>query len=148
MDHPDESAVPIPAYRVAVDGMSCQHCVNAVEKAVLAVAGVTSASVSLEAGYVEVEGGLPHEVVEAIKVAGYDGRPQAKVPASCSLEPPGDEDQSAPPAKPADMDHGYQIHVSDMTCAACVARVERAARSVPGVSSASVNLIENLARDV
>ena len=42
--------------------------------------------------------------------------------------------------------HSYQIQVKDMTCAACVARVERAACSVSGVSAASVNLVENLAQ--
>lgn len=34
---------------ITVEGMSCGHCKNAVEKAVSALAGVTSAQVNLEA---------------------------------------------------------------------------------------------------
>lgn len=33
-----------------------------------------------------------------------------------------------------------QYHISAMTCASCVARVERALRQVPGVTAAQVNL--------
>ena len=42
-------------------------------------------------------------------------------------------------ATPADP-NGIQLLVSGMTCASCVARVEKALLKVPGVSSASVNL--------
>ncbi|MCX7057288.1 MAG: heavy metal-associated domain-containing protein, partial [Proteobacteria bacterium] len=34
----------------------------------------------------------------------------------------------------------HRLEIGGMTCAACVARVERALRTVPGVVSASVNL--------
>ncbi len=78
--------------------------------------------------------------------AGYDARPQADVPDSCPVEIPTGPEDLTPAPKAVDSDHHYQIHISDMTCAACVARVERAARSVSGVSSASVNLIEKLAQ--
>ena len=43
-------------------------------------------------------------------------------------------------ATPADP-NGIQLLVSGMTCASCVARVEKALLKVPGVSSASVNLV-------
>ncbi|WP_322114252.1 heavy metal translocating P-type ATPase [Aquabacterium sp. A7-Y] len=36
--------------------------------------------------------------------------------------------------------HGVRLQVAGMTCASCVARVEKALLKVPGVSSASVNL--------
>lgn len=126
--------------------MSCQHCVGAVEKAVLDVAGVSSASVSLEEGFVRVEGGLPHAVIEAINAAGYDARPQADVQDSCPVVIPKSQEDAAQAPTAGDGGGHYQIHINDMTCAACVARVERAARSVTGVSRASVNLIENLAQ--
>ena len=58
---------------IKVSGMSCQHCVAAVDKAVRAVAGVTGALVDLQAGAVKVTGTLyRQEVVEAIKAAGYE----------------------------------------------------------------------------
>jgi Cu+-exporting ATPase len=143
MNPSDNSAAsPVGSYRISVYGMSCQHCVNAVEKAVLAVAGVKSAEVRLEAGYVVVEGGNTAVVVEAIKVAGYEPSLPDGLPAGASQG----QEQSTPAPAAVAADCEYQIHVSDMTCAACVARVERAARSVPGVSVASVNLIENLAQ--
>lgn len=37
-------------------------------------------------------------------------------------------------------DNNIQLQVEGMTCASCVARVEKSLRNVPGVSSASVNL--------
>jgi copper chaperone len=58
---------------IKVGGMSCQHCVAAVDRAVRAVPGVTGASVDLQAGLVTVEGAFDRaQVVEAIKKAGYE----------------------------------------------------------------------------
>ena len=39
-----------------VDGMTCQHCVKRVQKALSGVSGVESAEVSLEKGQAEVKG--------------------------------------------------------------------------------------------
>ena len=36
-----------------------------------------------------------------------------------------------------------QYHVTGMTCAACSARVEKAVKTVPGVTSVSVSLLTN-----
>ena len=44
-----------------------------------------------------------------------------------------------------DADEVSTLHVSGMSCASCVAKVEEAARSVPGVRSASVNLLAETA---
>jgi Cu+-exporting ATPase len=43
---------------------------------------------------------------------------------------------------------GYQLTVEDMTCASCVAAVERTIRSVDGVEAAAVNLVEKRAQVV
>jgi copper chaperone CopZ len=59
--------------QVKVSGMSCQHCVAAVDKAVRAVPGVTDAAVDLAGGTVRVSGTVDRQqVVEAIKAAGYE----------------------------------------------------------------------------
>ncbi len=58
---------------IKVGGMSCQHCVNAVDKAVRAVAGVTDAAVDLTGGSVKVTGSFDRAaVVAAIKAEGYE----------------------------------------------------------------------------
>jgi len=56
-----------------VQGMSCQHCVAAVKKALSAVPGVTSVEVDLDKETVTV-GGIAdaEEVKAAIEDAGYD----------------------------------------------------------------------------
>jgi len=58
--------------RVAVTGMSCQHCVRAVFTALTAVEGITRADVSIGAAEVEHDGRVTVEQLrEAIAVAGY-----------------------------------------------------------------------------
>ena len=135
------SAQPeIPShYDLAVDGMTCPHCVARVEKAILSVDGVTQASVALDTASARVEGGQPHAVIEAIEQAGYTARPVAETPASCAVA-------DTPPAATAGaFVDGYRIDIDDMSCASCVARVEKAIRSVEGVTEAAVNLVEGAA---
>jgi len=55
-----------------VEGMSCQHCVANVKKAVEALDGVDNVEVDLEAGKVAVEGSADADAVKAaIAQAGY-----------------------------------------------------------------------------
>ena len=55
-----------------VEGMSCQHCVANVKKAVEALDGVDNVEVDLEAGKVAVEGSADADAVKAaITQAGY-----------------------------------------------------------------------------
>ena len=127
-------------YLLWVEGMTCQHCVSAVEKAAMGVPGVSAARVDLEKGTVEVTGGLPHEVVKAIEEAGYQARPQPKIPDSCPIpEATPPTAAGTPPAA------AYVVDVDGMTCSSCVAHVEKAIHSVPGVTEASVDLIEKRA---
>jgi copper ion binding protein len=57
---------------IKISGMSCQHCVNAVKKAVENVDGVSGVKVSLEKGEASYEGTADvEEVKEAVRKAGY-----------------------------------------------------------------------------
>jgi copper ion binding protein len=58
----------------SVEGMTCQHCVNAVTQEVSAIAGVTAVAVDLESGQVSItsEDALEtDDVAAAIDEAGY-----------------------------------------------------------------------------
>lgn len=57
----------------SVTGMSCAACSTRVEKAVSAVDGVTSCSVSLLTNSMGVEGNAdPETIIAAVREAGYD----------------------------------------------------------------------------
>ncbi|WP_375573302.1 heavy metal translocating P-type ATPase [Seohaeicola saemankumensis] len=97
-----------------VEGMTCASCVGRVERALANVPGVSSANVNLATEKVEVSSYAPLDksaLAAAIEKAGY-----------------------TVPAQTVD------IAIEGMTCASCVARVERALEAVPGVTSAMVNL--------
>jgi len=61
--------------RVAIKGMSCQHCVSAVTKALEQLDGVKNVEVSLEKGeaWFEEERSVDREALrKAVQDAGYD----------------------------------------------------------------------------
>jgi Cu+-exporting ATPase len=105
----------------AIHGMSCAACVAKVEKALKNMAGVVDARVNLVAGKATVEYfpdqvGVP-QMARAIQAIGY--------------EVPEEE---------------VLLTVRGMSCAACVARVEKAVKALPGVTSVVVNLPAESAR--
>lgn len=60
---------------MTIKGMSCQHCVMAVTKALNGVAGVTGVKVDLATGRATFEETVPVDVgavAAAIRKAGYD----------------------------------------------------------------------------
>jgi copper chaperone CopZ len=60
----------------AVEGMTCQHCVDAITREVSGVAGVTGVTVDLAAGTVTVSGAAEDAAVRAaVDEAGYAVRP-------------------------------------------------------------------------
>jgi copper ion binding protein len=61
--------------RFLVPGVSCQHCVNAVNKEVGALGGVQKVEVNLDTKVVTVEHGeqvAPEAIIAAIQEAGYE----------------------------------------------------------------------------
>ncbi|MGD0279963.1 MAG: heavy metal-associated domain-containing protein [Smithella sp.] len=60
---------------IKIKGMSCQHCVMAVTKALSVVDGIKDVNVDLKSGtatYEEIKNVDPSVVVAAIKKAGYE----------------------------------------------------------------------------
>jgi copper chaperone len=58
--------------KLKVEGMTCNHCVMAVKKALLKVPGVEKAEVSLEKGEALVEGVAdPRALIRAVEEEGY-----------------------------------------------------------------------------
>ncbi|MEK7819721.1 MAG: heavy metal translocating P-type ATPase, partial [Pseudomonadota bacterium] len=100
---------------LTINGMTCASCVARVEKALLAVPGVASATVNLATEKADVEFDPARAEIAALSAAvrraGYE----------------------VPPT-PTD------LAIGGMTCASCVARVEKALLAVPGVAAAEVNL--------
>jgi Cu+-exporting ATPase len=101
-------------WTLPVEGMTCASCVSRVEKALSAIPGVSEANVNLatEAATVRADKGVALNALRAaVEKAGYTVGEQM-----------------------------VQLSIEGMTCASCVARVEKALLKVPGVTSAQVNL--------
>lgn len=62
--------------RLSVGGMTCEHCAQAVEKALTSQAGVRNATVSLDSSTAEVEFEearvAPEQLIASIEEAGYE----------------------------------------------------------------------------
>ncbi len=113
MNVPFAPTLPV-TLSLPVEGMTCASCVVRVERALAAVPGVTSATVNLATERAEVLSAAPIDraaLIAAVDRVGY-----------------------TVPSQTVD------LAIEGMTCASCVARVERALTAVPGVASASVNL--------
>ena len=107
-------ATALKEWRFPVDGMTCASCVARVEKALAATPGVKEASVNFatEQASVRTSGEVSMATLKAaVEKAGY-----------------------------AVGEQSLRLAIGDMTCASCVARVEKALKQVPGVLSAEVNL--------
>nr|WP_221938922.1 heavy metal translocating P-type ATPase [Mycobacterium sp. KBS0706] len=100
--------------QLAIEGMTCASCVRRVEQSIAKTPGVAAANVNLATERADVSFTAAPDipaVVKSIESAGY--------------------------AVPEDT---VVLAIQGMTCASCVARVERKLRAVPGVTEAAVNL--------
>ena len=100
-------------FSLGIEGMTCASCVGRVERALKAVPGVAAASVNLATERAQVSGaGIDRAMlIKAVEDVGYDVVRERPV----------------------------ELTIEGMTCASCVARVEKALKTVPGVTEASVN---------
>ncbi len=125
---------------IPVSGMTCDHCVGTVRRALEDVPGVRSASVDLARGRAEVtvEPGRADfsGLKTAVEAAGYTV-PDARKPATPQVVTIGGLNP-LPASKTRSEE--WNLAVGGMHCASCVARVEGALAKVPGVTEARVNL--------
>lgn len=113
----DSKNTKLPAYSetLPIEGMTCASCVGRVEKALKKVENIEIANVNLATEKAVVYSNQPIQreaLVKAVERAGYD------VPKAAPVE----------------------LSIEGMTCASCVARVEKALKKVDGVQLATVNL--------
>lgn len=104
----------------SIEGMTCASCVGRVERVLSKVPGVSSVAVNLASESVVIDHGPEvtlEQLAEVIQRAGFMARVQDLI-----------------------------LDVHGMTCASCVARVEKALTASPGVVSASVNLASESAQ--
>ncbi|WP_080433106.1 heavy metal translocating P-type ATPase [Burkholderia ubonensis] len=116
---------------LTVDGMHCGGCTGRVQRALAGVPGVVDAAVDLadRSATVSAHDTVdPARLVEAISDAGY----------RATLRESADTSERHADAAPATAP--IELEIEGMTCASCVARVEKALAGVPGVTRASVNL--------
>lgn len=107
-------------FELDIEGMSCASCTARIEKALKKIPEVLEANVNLstEKAYVTAVSSLQQQVlVKAIQKAGFDVK--------------------------ADQ---LELNIEGMTCASCVARVEKTLNKVEGVTAASVNLATETAQ--
>ena len=132
---------------LALDGLSCGHCVKRVKESLEQRPDVDLAEVTVTEAH--VTGSASAEaLIETIKQAGYGAElshPKAKPLAESSI--PSEALTAVPPELPAATadDESQQLLLSGMSCASCVSRVQNALQSVPGVTQARVNLAERTA---
>ncbi|QGN36962.1 copper-exporting P-type ATPase CopA [Klebsiella oxytoca] len=132
---------------LALDGLSCGHCVKRVKESLEQRPDVEQAEVTITEAH--VTGSASAEaLIETIKQAGYGAElshPKAKPLAESSI--PSEALTAATSELPAahDQDDSQQLLINGMSCASCVSRVQNALAAVPGVSQARVNLAERTA---
>ncbi len=145
--HQQESAVP-------VYGMTCEHCVARVTKAIGGLDGVKDVRVSLAdekafLTYDEDRVGMD-DVVRAIEEAGYSTSPvpgeereKRHAGGEVTEEEPSPAVEATAEASPsgdaAGTETKSQFKVGGMTCAHCALTIEKRLGKTPGVRAAAVN---------
>ena len=132
---------------LALDGLSCGHCVKRVKESLEQRPDVEQAEVTVTEAH--VTGSASAEaLIETIKQAGYGAErthPKAKPLAESSIPPEALTAATTELPAARDEDDSQQLLINGMSCASCVSRVQNALAAVPGVSQARVNLAERTA---
>ena len=123
--------------RLPVEAMTCQGCVKHVTEGLKAVAGVVEVRVDLAAGVADVEFAPESTRYEDLRQAVLDaGYGVGSSPARS--EDPDSTAEPLPAAAPELV--RADLAITGMTCAGCVATIERSVSSLLGVERCDVNL--------
>ncbi|MGV6989387.1 copper-translocating P-type ATPase [Testudinibacter sp. P80/BLE/0925] len=150
------SANPQPHFTLALSGLSCQHCVKSLDKALGECDPELIYSLSLNELSVYADSD-PQALIQVVEEAGYhaalvsESAEEARDP-KIELLPSEPKDTAEKP----DSDQGVvgeqdqnqtvtQLLLSGMTCASCVLKVEKALEAVDPKAKVSVNLADNSA---
>ena len=128
--------------KIAVHGMTCEHCVKTVTKAVSSIKGVKSVNVSLKDKCADVtfdEGTTStSDIKKAIKEAGYeteedDDPGHETKDRSLTLT---DKGNTAPAQQKQ-----YKFKISKMDCASCAETIVDTVKRIDGVKNARLNFV-------
>uniref|UniRef100_A0A673BVV4 P-type Cu(+) transporter n=1 Tax=Sphaeramia orbicularis TaxID=375764 RepID=A0A673BVV4_9TELE len=127
---------------IHIEGMTCNSCVQSIEGMISQRKGVNSAKVSLSEhqGIFEYDPLLttPEELREAIEDMGFD----AFLPGEMIMI---DLHKETPQGRNGDAHSKCYIQIGGMTCASCVANIERNLKNEPGIYSVLVALMASKA---
>ena len=132
---------------LALEGLSCGHCVKRVKETLEQRADVEQAEVSIAEARVSGSA-QASDLIAAVEQAGYHAS-LAEASASPKNEPLTETESepealaAAPQQLPATQ--SFHLLIDGMSCASCVSRVQNALQKVSGVSQARVNLAERSA---
>ncbi|MBE2896195.1 copper-translocating P-type ATPase [Pasteurellaceae bacterium HPA106] len=131
-----------PAYELALTGLNCGHCIASVEKALHAYDASLIYTISKTALSVFAPNDAD-EVIGVIEQAGFGAKK------SEGARPPKPEGVLARPDSPEpvkNIAYNTALALGGLSCAACVAKVEKALSAVEGVDAVQVNLADATAQ--
>lgn len=154
-----------PALVLAISGMTCEHCVDSVRAALLAVSGVTRLTIHLDWKVALMQLALSPDDRAATLIAAVAscGKAATLVTTAIPMDVRNESKESnvggvceevqSDLQRLEDDGDGTTLHlvtaeltVTGMTCAACVRAVDEALQGVAGVKDTSVALLTQMAR--
>ncbi|NWN90233.1 copper-translocating P-type ATPase [Marinobacter adhaerens] len=150
------SEAPVLHTSLSISGATCQGCAKKIRNALEPLTGDTElVEVNLDDQTVALPEGInTSEAARAVTEAGYPAEPLSEagtsgksVEAAEQSTAQTHETDSAPeePPAPPEGDDQVNLAVTGATCASCVNTIEKALKSVPGVTHAHMNLADNTA---
>ncbi|MEI2603673.1 copper-exporting P-type ATPase CopA [Erwinia aphidicola] len=131
---------------LALDGLTCGHCVKRVKETLEKRPDVELAEVSIDAARISGDASAD-QLIATIEQAGYHAR--VAQDGSHPKADPLTDSETQPEALTADdatlPAESFHLLIDGMSCASCVSRVQHALQEVDGVNQARVNLAERSA---